>query len=78
MSRSVYQVKLIGFAVLRLIIQTHGLCLNGNAPFPFYVHGIQNLILHFAFLQTAAVFNNPVGQSGLSVINMGNNRKVSD
>jgi len=29
-------------------------------------------------LQTAAVFNNPVGQSGLAVINMGNNRKVSD
>ena len=77
-SRRINQVELIGFSVFGRIVEPHGLGFDGDSPLAFNIHGIENLLLHFAALQSAAVFNHAVSQGRFSVVNMGNDGKVAD
>ena len=77
-SRRINQVELVGFAVFGSIVEPHGLGFDGDSPLAFNIHGIENLLLHFAALQSAAVFNHAVSQGRFSVVNMGNDGKVAD
>ena len=78
MPRRVNQVKNILLSVLRLIDDSYGLGLNRNSPFPLDIHVIENLRLHFPLCQCSGLLDDAVRESGLSVINMRNNTKISN
>ena len=78
MSRGVDQVQLVDLAIQRLIVQRGSLRLDGDAPFLLEVHRIENLGFHLAVGQAAAMLDEPVGQRGLAVVNMGDDRKIAD
>ena len=74
--RGVDEVQDIGLPVVRRIFQPNRPGLNGNAPLPLQIHVVQDLILHLPGLYGLAFLQQPVGQGGLSVVNMGNDRKI--
>ena len=78
MARRINQVKNILLSVLRLIDDSYGLGLNRNSPFPLDIHVIENLRLHFPLCQCSGLLDDAVRESGLSVINMRNNTKISN
>ena len=75
-SRRINQVKHIGFPVFCLIIQADSTSFDGNTPFPFDVHIVQNLFFHVPLCNRKSLFENPVCQCGFSVVNMGDNAKI--
>ena len=73
----VNKVQLVGLAVLGLVQHRDRVGLDGNAPFAFQVHGVQQLIGHVARGDGARAVQQPVGKRGLPVINVGNDAEVS-
>ncbi len=82
MSRRIDQIQDIILAVRRLVPETNGVGLDGNAPLPLEVHVVQDLVGaccgHFPVGKRSRVFENPVGECRFAVIDMGNNAEVSD
>ena len=76
MSRRVDQIQNICFPILGTIGQGYGVAFDGDAAFPFYIHIVQHLILKISFIADTGKLDQPVGQSGLAVIDMGNNTKI--
>ena len=54
MTRCIDEIELVGFTILRCVVQGYALGLDGNAPFTFDIHGIEYLRLHFPVLKAAA------------------------
>ena len=78
MARGVDKVQGIGAAVLRLVVQTDGPGLNGDAPLPLQVHVVQQLALHLPLLHRAAQLDEPVRQGGFSMVDMCNDAEIAD
>ena len=78
MARRVDEVQLIHLSVLSFVIQTNSPGLDGDAPFLFQVHVVQQLAGHLPGRDGAAFFQQPVRQRGLAVVNMCNNAEISD
>ena len=78
MARRVHQVEDIILAVLGLVIQPHGLGLDGDAAFPLDIHRIENLVLHVARRDGTGELDQPVGQGGFAMVNMGDDGKIAD
>ena len=64
--------------VFGLIIQPDGPGFDGNAPLPFQLHVVQNLVLHVPLGHGAGHLQHPVGQGGLAVVYMCDNAEVAD
>ena len=77
-ARRVHQVQDVIEPVLRPVVQAHGLGLDGNAPLLLDIHGIENLRRHLARGQPAGELDQPVGQGGFAVVNVGYHTEVSD
>src|SRR5690606_31627085 len=78
MPRCVDQIENISLAVLRLIAQANGLRLDSDAAFTFNIHRVKDLILHLARLKPACHLNEAIGKSRFPVIDMCDNRKVTN
>jgi len=78
MAGRVDHVELVLVAIIRIVIQRHALGFNRDATFTLNIHGIENLILHFTFTETTAYLDKTISQSRFAMVNMGNNRKISD
>ena len=78
MARRVDQVEVVDLAIKRLVLERSGLRLDGDATLFFDIHRIEHLRTHFAILQAAATLDKPVRQGGFTVINVRNDRKISD
>ena len=52
--------------------------LDGDPAFAFQIHAVKQLILHFALFHCAGVFQQAVSQRGFAVVDMGNDRKITD
>src|ERR1700692_1406204 len=52
--------------------------LDSDAALPLQVHRVQNLGLHFAHGERSRELQQPVGQVRFSVVNMRDNREISD
>ena len=74
----VHQVELIGLAVLGLVVEAHGLRLDGDAALALDVHGIQDLVFHLPVGDVAAQLDEPVGERRLAMVDMGDDREVAD
>ena len=78
MTRGINQIHLIGIAILCIIIHTDSTCLDGNTPFTFQLHIVQQLTFHFTLCNRMTAFQQTVCQCGFAMVNMCDNRKVSD
>jgi mono/diheme cytochrome c family protein len=52
--------------------------LDGAAPLAFNVHAVENLGLHLARLERAGQLENTVRERGLAVIDVGDDREITD
>ncbi len=78
MARRVHQVQLIDLPIMRLVREADGLRLDGDAPLALQLHVVENLVGHLAIRQRAAGLDQPVGESGLAVVDMGDDREIAD
>ena len=78
MARRVDEVQLVELAILGAIVEAHGLRLDGDAALPLDIHGIEHLLLHLPRGQAPAELNQPVGEGGFAVIDMGDDGEISD
>ena len=77
-ARRVHEVQFIGLAVFGLVGQADGLRLDGDAALPLQLHAVEDLIGHLAIGQRAGVLDQPVGQGGFPVVDVGDDREVAD
>ncbi len=78
MTRRIDEIELVLFAVLGAVAQAYRAGLDGNAALPFKFHAIENLIGSFARADRAGELQQPVGQSRLTMVDMGDNGKISN
>ena len=65
-------------AVVGGVGQADGVALDGDAPLPFDVHGVQDLVAELAVLHHAGPLDEAVRQGGLAVVDMGDDAEVAD
>ena len=78
MARRIDQIQLVELTVIRAIVEAHGLRLDGNTALTLDIHGIEHLLLHLPRREPAAELDQTICQSGLAVIDMGDDGEVAD
>ena len=77
-ARGVDQIELVEVAVLSAIVEADGMGLDGDAAFALQIHRVQNLLHHLARREGAGDFQQTVGECRLAVVDVRNDREVSD
>ncbi len=77
MSGRINQVEDVFLAIVQ-IFHLYGFAFDGNSAFTFQIHVVQYLFFGFAFGDGFGYLKQPVCQRALSVVNMGNDAKVSN
>ena len=77
-ARRVHQVELIELAVLGLVVEAHGLRLDGDAALALDVHRVEDLLLHVPVGDVAAQLDEPIREGRLSVVNVGDDGEIAD
>ena len=77
-TRRVDEVELVGLPVVGVVHDAHGIGLDGNATLALDVHGVQQLGLHVALVHRARELENAIGDGGLPVVDVGDDREVPD
>jgi hypothetical protein len=72
------QVQLIDLAIVGLVVEAHGLRLDGDAALALDVHRVENLLLHLALGQAPADLDQPVGQRRLAVVDVRHDGKIAN
>ena len=62
--------------VVELVREPHGLRLDGDAPLPLQVHPVQVLVPHVPCRHRVGELEDPVGQRGLAVVDVGHDAEV--
>ena len=78
MPRRVDEVELVDLSVLGLVFECCRLGFDRNAALAFKIHAVEDLFAHFAVGKTAAALNESIGQGGFAVVDVGDDRKVSN
>ena len=78
MARRVDQIEHIALAIKGRVINSHGIGLDGDPALALDIHTVQHLRLHIPLLNCSSRLDQPVSQSGLSVVNMRHDGEVSD
>ena len=76
MARSIDQIEHIAFAIGSCVVHPGSLELDRDAPLSFQIHVVEKLLLHISTSHRASVLQQPVSQSRLAVIDMGNDAEV--
>ncbi len=77
-SRRVDKIQHIGLAICGLEVERDALGLDGNAPLPFQIHGVEHLFRHFPVAESLAHLDKAISKRRLAVINMGDDGKITD
>ena len=77
MTRRIYQVQRVFFPI-KLIIHLYGVAFYGNASFAFEVHIIKQLRLGVTLGNGVGIFEQPIGKSTFTVIDMRYNAKITN
>src|SRR5690606_38200573 len=56
----------------------HGAGLDRDAALPFQFHVVERLVAHFAQLQRAGLFEHPIGERALAVVDMRHDRVIAN
>jgi hypothetical protein len=78
MTGGVDEIEDVGLAVAGSVIEPHRARLDSDAAFALEIHGIKELCLEFAFADGTGTFEQAVGEGRLTVIDVGDNRKIAD
>jgi hypothetical protein len=77
-ARRVDQIEVVDLTISGFVAQRSGLRFDGYPTLFFKIHGVQHLRAHLTILQTPATLDDAVSESGFAVIDVGNDRKISD
>jgi hypothetical protein len=77
-TRCIDQVELVLQTVPRGIGHPNRVELDGDPPLPFQVHGVQQLLPHEPFFDRPGGFDQPIGEGGFPVVDVGDNAEVTD
>ncbi len=72
------QVEDVGLAILRRVFDPHGVGLDRDTALALDIHAVQHLRLHIACSHRAGHLDEPVGEGGFAVVDMGHDREVAD
>ncbi len=72
------QVELVDLAVVGPVVQADGVGLDGDAALALQVHGVEDLLHHFALRQRAGDFQQAVGQRGFAVVDVRDDGEIAD
>ena len=78
MSRGVDEVENIVLPVLGGVHQGDGVGLDGDAPLPLQVHVVQQLVFHLPQGDGLGQLQDPVGQGGLAVVDVGHDAEIAN
>lgn len=78
MAWRVDQVELIRVAIMRGIHHANSMRLDGDAALALEVHGVEDLLLHFASRERSSQFEQAVRQCRFAMVNMGNDGEIAD
>ena len=78
MTRSINQVEDVDLAIGRGVFHAGGLELDGDAAFALQLHVVEKLRLHVASSNGAGVLQEPIGQGGFPVVDVGNDAEITD
>ena len=78
MSRSINEIEDVFLSVICLIDRANGLGLDGDTSFPFELHIVKDLLLHFPCGKKACFLYDTIGKRRLAVIDMCNYAKIPD
>ena len=78
MAGRIDQIELIHIAVIGFVIEPDGMGFDGDAAFALEVHGVENLLHHFALGKRSGGFEKTVGQRAFAVVDMRNDREIPD
>jgi len=72
------QVEQIRVPIAASVAQRHCLRLDRDAAFALQVHGVEDLTTHLPLGKPPAKLNDAIGKSGLAVIDVSDDGKVTD
>ena len=76
MAGSIDQVQAVLFSLAEGIVHANRLRFDGNASLPFKLHAVQVLICHFLAGHRMSDFQEPVRESGFSMIDVRDYAKI--
>ena len=72
------EVELVEVAVVGAVVEADGVGLDGDAALALQVHGVEDLLHHFALGEGAGDLEEAVGQRGLAVVDVRNDGEIAD
>ena len=70
-ARGINEMEQIVMTVSGMVDELHGIELDGDAPLPLQVHGVQDLVFHFPFFHGVRQFQDAVGQGAFPMVDVG-------
>ena len=77
MAGSVYKIEMILPAVRGRVFKAHGAGLYGYPALALYIHIVEQLVFHVAWIYGVAQLQQPVGKSALAVVYVRNYREIA-
>ena len=77
-TRRIDEVQLVSLRVFRIIEKRHRIALDGDPALTLEIHRIENLIAKLAIGDAATALDQPIGQSGLTVVDMCDDAEVAN
>ena len=71
MAGGVDQVEDVLLTVVALVVKSDGLGLDGDAPLPLQIHGVEKLLTHLSLADGAGALEETVGEGRLAMVDMG-------
>ena len=75
-TRCINEVQQIVLTVRCTVGECNRVALDGNAPFTLDVHRVEHLVAELTLRNATTGLDQPIGQSRLTMINMGDNAKI--
>ncbi len=76
--RRIDQVQLIHLPVVGAIVEANGVGFDGDAALAFEIHRVEDLLHHFPLGEGACHLEQTVGQGGLAVVDVRDDREITD
>jgi hypothetical protein len=77
MSGGINQIEFVFFSPFTGIRKGDGMALDGDPPFLFKVHGVQNLMAKLALADHSRMLDKAIGKGRFAVIDMGDDAEVA-
>ena len=77
MSRCVDEVEFVRLAVFG-VVHAHGVELDRDAALALEVHRVEDLCPHTSLIERTSEFDQPIGNGGFAVVDMGNDTEIAD